>query len=94
MCTEKLGSEGKALMPSFRLGDGVPDLGATVGALINEVDLRQAPMGFDVSHIHRQQPYAAWTDDRSSLDFVMLDVSWHDGSPSQQNSVNFNPAPT
>jgi hypothetical protein len=46
-------SEG-VLMPSFRLGDRVPDLGATVGALIDEVDLRQAPMGLDVSDIHRQ----------------------------------------
>jgi hypothetical protein len=42
------------LMPSFRLGDRVPDLGATVGALIDEIDLRQAPMGLDVSDIHRQ----------------------------------------
>ena len=81
-------------MPSFRLGDGVPDLGAAVGTLIDEVDLRQAPMGLDVSHIHRQYSYAARADDRSGLNFVMLDVGWPDGSPSQQVSVNFNPAPT
>jgi hypothetical protein len=53
-----LGTKGptasEALMPSFRLGDRVPDLGATVGALIDEIDLRQAPMGLDVSDIHRQ----------------------------------------
>jgi hypothetical protein len=81
-------------MPSFRPGDGVPDLGAAIGAFIDEVDLRQAAMGLDVSNVHRQQSYAAWTDDRSRLDLVMLDIGWHDASPSQQNSVNFNPAPT
>ena len=42
------------LMPSFRPGNRVPDLGSAVGALIDEVDFRQAPMGLDVSHIHRQ----------------------------------------
>jgi len=83
----------KALMPSFRLGDRVPDLGAAVGTLIDEIDFRQAPMGLDVSHMHRQQSYAAWADNRSGLDFVMPDVGWHVGSPSQQ-SVNFNPALT
>jgi hypothetical protein len=42
------------LMPLLGLGDRVPDLGAAVGALIDEVDLRQTPMGLDLSHIHRQ----------------------------------------
>jgi hypothetical protein len=79
-------------MPSFWLGDRVPDLGAAVGALIDEVDLRQAPMRLDVSNVHRQQSYAAWADNRSGLDFVMLDIGWHDGSPSQPNGANFNPA--
>jgi hypothetical protein len=83
-----------ALMPSFRLGDGVPDLGTAVGALIDEVDLRHAPMGLDVSNVHRQESYAARADDRSGLNFVMLDVGWHDGSPSRQNSVDFNPVLT
>jgi hypothetical protein len=52
--TKRLAASEGVLMPSFRLGDRVPDLGATVGALIDEVDLRQAPMGLDVSDIHRQ----------------------------------------
>jgi hypothetical protein len=81
----------KALMPSFRLGDRVPDLGAAVGTLIDEVDLRQAPMGLDVSHIHRQQSYAAWTDNRSGLDFVMLDVGWHVGSPCKAEQRKIQP---
>jgi hypothetical protein len=66
------------LMPSFRLGDGVPDLGTAVGAFIDEIDLRQPPMGFDVSNVHGQQSDAARADDRSGLDFMMLDIGWHD----------------
>jgi hypothetical protein len=86
-------------MPSFGLANGVPDLGAAIGALIDKVDLRQAPLRLDVSNIHRQQSDAAWTDDRCHLDLVMLDIAmldigWHDASPSQQNGANFNPAPT
>jgi hypothetical protein len=74
----------------FRLGHGLPDFSATVGALIDEVDLRHAPMRLDVSHIHRKQSDAAGADNRVRLDdVVMLDVGWHVGSPSQE--VNFNP---
>ncbi len=51
-------------------------------------------MGLDVSDIHRQQSYAAWANNRSSLNFVVLDVGWHIASPSQQNSVNLNPTLT
>ena len=42
------------LMPPFGLGHGLPDFGAAVGALIDEVDLRHAPMRLDVAHIHRK----------------------------------------
>ena len=42
------------LMSSFRLGNGLPDFGAAVGALIDEVDFRHAPMRLDVSDIHGQ----------------------------------------
>jgi hypothetical protein len=80
----------RALVRPFRLGHGLPDFSATVGALIDEVDLCHAPMRLDVSHIHRKQSDAAGADNRVRLDdVVMLDVGWHVGSPSQQ--VNFNP---
>src|ERR1019366_1479804 len=60
------------------------DLGAAVGALIDEVDLRHTPMGLDVSDVHREQSYATGADNRSCLNFVVLDVGWHVGSPSQR----------
>jgi hypothetical protein len=81
-----------ALMLPLRPRDGLPDFGAAVRAFIDEVDRRQAPMGLDVSHIHGKQSHAAGADDRNSLDFVMLYVGWHIGSPSQQKHVNLNPA--
>jgi hypothetical protein len=71
-------------MSAFRLGDRVPDFGAAVGAFIDEVDPGHAPIRFDISHIHGEQTYAAWADDCSGLDLVMLDVSWHVGSPSAE----------
>jgi hypothetical protein len=71
-------------MLPFRLGYGLPDFGAAVGALIDEIDLRQAPMRFYFSHKHRKQSDAAGTDNRGCLDFVMLDVGWHIGSPSAE----------
>jgi hypothetical protein len=49
-------------------------------------------MGFHVSNVHRQLPDAAGADDRRDLDFVMLDVGWHVGSPSQRKRSNLNPA--
>jgi hypothetical protein len=76
-----------ALVWPLRPDDGLPDFGAAVWALIDEVDLRHAPMGLDVPHEHGQQSYAAGADNRSSLDFVMLDVGWHFGSPSQRTST-------
>ena len=67
----------KALVPSLWLYDGVPDLGAAVGALVDEVDLRHAPVGFDVPDEHGKQSDASGADDRSCLDFVMVHVGWH-----------------
>jgi hypothetical protein len=73
------------LVPSFRLDDGLPDFGAAVGALIDEVDLRHVPMRLDVPHMHREQSDAAGTDNRRRLeDFVMPDIGWHGSSPSQR----------
>lgn len=43
-----------ALMSSFRPGNGLPDFSAAVGALVDEIDLRHAPMGLDLPHEHRQ----------------------------------------
>lgn len=71
-----------ALVPLLRPCDGLPDFGAAFGALIDEVDARHAPMGLDLPDKHRQQSYAAGADDWSFVDFVMLDIGWHVGSPS------------
>jgi hypothetical protein len=83
-------------MLPFRLGHGLPDFGATVGALIDEVDLRHAPMRLDLSDIHRKQSNAAGADNRGRLDLVMLDVGWHIGSPSAEarriSTPNLKPA--
>jgi hypothetical protein len=63
---------------AFRLGHGLPDFGAALGTLVDEVDLRHTPMRLDVSHIHRNQSNAAGADNRKRLDeFVMLDIGWH-----------------
>jgi hypothetical protein len=70
-----------ASVPPFRLGHGLPDFGAAVGTLENEVDFRHAPMRLDVPDKHRKVSNAAGTKNRSGLDVVMLDVGWHDGSP-------------
>ena len=72
-----------ALMPSFRPGNRVPDLGSAVGALIDEVDLRHAPTRFDLSDEHGKQSHAAGADHRNGLDVVMLDEGWYIGSLSR-----------
>ena len=87
-----IGRDAIALMSSFRPCDGLPDFGAAVGAFIDEVDGRHAPMGFDVSYIHWKQSHAAGAEDRNWLDVVMLDVGWHIGSPSQRKHMNLGPA--
>src|SRR6266849_2777969 len=73
-------------VPRLRLPHGVPDLGAAVGAFINEVDLRHAPMRLDVPNKHGQHSNAAGTDDRSRLSVLVLvtHVGWHIGSPSKR----------
>jgi hypothetical protein len=69
-------------VPLQRPAHGLPDLGATIGTLENEVDLRNIPMRLDVSDIHRQQSKAAGTDNRRHFDdMLMLNVGWHIGSP-------------
>src|ERR1700722_9954509 len=79
------------LMPPLRPGDGVPDFGAAVRAFIDEVDLRLAPMRFDVPDEHGKQSHAAGADHRNGLDVVMLDVGWHIGSPSQRKHAESQP---
>ena len=39
---------------SFRHCHGLLDFSAAVRALVDEVDLRHAPMGRDVSYVHRK----------------------------------------
>jgi len=89
------GDDVNALMSSFRLANGLPYLSAAVGALVDEVDLRHAPMRLDLPHEHREYSYTAGADDRRGLSFVVLDlgVSWHVGSPSQQKHMDLNPKP-
>jgi hypothetical protein len=82
-------------MPLLGSGYGLPDFGAAVGAFIDEVDLRHAPMRFDIPDIHREQPYTTGADNRSCLEFVVvLDIGWHDGSPHSGSTVNLNPSLT
>src|SRR2546430_15603620 len=70
-------------MLRVRLDHGPTDFGTTVGAFIGEVDLRHAPMRFDVPHMHRK-PDAARTNDESRLDIVvMMDIGWHLDSPTK-----------
>jgi hypothetical protein len=42
------------LVSSFRLCQCLLDFSAAVRALVDEVDLRHAPMGLDVSYVHRK----------------------------------------
>jgi hypothetical protein len=74
-------------MSAFWLGYSLPDFAAAVGALIDEVDLCHAPMGLDVSDEHRQKSQAAGAENHSVFSCVVLDVSWHVGSPSPPSAV-------
>ena len=44
--------DANASMLSLGLRYRLPDFGAAVGALIDEVDLGHAPMGFDLPDVH------------------------------------------
>jgi hypothetical protein len=79
-------------MSAFGLGYSLPDLATAVGALIDEVDLRHAPMGLDVSDEHRQKSQAAGAENRSVLNSVVLDIGWHVGSPSPRRAVISTPS--
>src|SRR3954447_8879588 len=75
-----------ALVLQLRLDDGLPDLRATVEALVGEVDLRHAPVRFDVPQIH-WNPNAAWTNDEGRFDVIMkADIGWHVGSSPRKHS--------
>jgi hypothetical protein len=78
-----------ASMPGLRLCYGLSDFAATVGALIDEVDLRHVPMRFDVPDIHREKSQATGADDRTSLKFVMMHVGRHAALLHSGNAVDF-----
>src|SRR6266480_7927532 len=67
---------------SFRLCHGLLDFSAALRALVDEVDLRHAPMGFNIANVH-SKTHAVGADDCGGLNFVVLDVGWHVGSPSR-----------
>src|SRR4051812_26588133 len=73
------------LVRRLRLDHRLPDLHPAVGAFIGEVDLRQAPVRFDILHIHGKA-YAARTNDEGGFDVMMADIGWHVGSP--QRSIH------
>ena len=66
-----LRSYGSQLMPHVRFYDGAANLGAAVGAFIGEIDLRHAPVRFDVAHIHWKSD-AARTDDEGRFGVVVM----------------------
>jgi hypothetical protein len=67
-------------MFSFGLDHGPGDAGAAVGALENEVDPLHAPMRLNIADVHGNTQ-ATGTYHQGLLEFVMLDVGWHGGSP-------------
>src|SRR5882757_10221050 len=73
------------LVRRLRLDHRLPDFNTAVGAFIGEVDLRQAPVRFDVLHIHGK-PDTARTNDEGGFDVMMADIGWHVGSP--QRSIH------
>jgi hypothetical protein len=77
----------------YWLSHGLPHLGTAIGAFIDEVDLRHAPVWLDIAHKHGLHSDAAGADDGRHLDFVMVDIGWHMGSPSNAKAREFNPAP-
>jgi hypothetical protein len=50
------------LMSPFGLDHSLSDFSATVRALVGEVDLRHAPMGLDVSYVHRKSQAVGTND--------------------------------
>jgi len=80
------GSTLRNLVQQFRLGHRLPDLYATVGAFIGEVDRRNAPMWCDVLNVHRQA-LTAWADYEGWFGVVMVDIGWHVGSPTRHSAI-------
>ena len=76
-------------MSSFRSGDRLSDLGAAVGAFVDEVDFCSLLVELNLLDIHGKQSYAAGADCRCVLDLIVLDVGWHFGSPFRR-STNLN----
>jgi hypothetical protein len=80
------------LVPHFRFYEGLANLGAAVGALIGEIDLRQAPMRLHVAHEHWKSDTAR-TDDEVRFDIVVqMDIGWHGGSPQESFQQTFKKA--
>jgi len=69
------------------LPNSLSDFRTTIGAFVDQVDLRRAPMRLYVSNIHRQS-HAARTNNHRRLNFVVVvNVGWHVGSPSRANAA-------
>ena len=82
------------LVQEFRLCQCLPDLRATVGAFIDEVDLRHAPMRCDVPDVHRQA-HTVWADHEGRFGVVMADIAPGMSAPQQgiqQSSPTRRPA--
>ena len=68
-----LPSPGRAqLVPPVWFGHSFLDFGAALRALVDEVDLRHAPMGFNIANVH-SETYAVGAEDCGGLNFVMLE---------------------
>src|ERR1700682_6742040 len=69
------------LVPQLRLGHRLPDFGAAVGAFVGKVDLRHAPVRFNVLDVQRKA-YAARTYDEGRLGvFMIVNIGWHVSTP-------------
>jgi hypothetical protein len=67
-------------MFSFGFDHRPGDAGAAISAFEDEVDPLHTPMGLDVADVHGKSQ-AAGTYHHGLLDFAVLDVGWHGGSP-------------
>src|SRR5882757_232031 len=77
------------LMRPLRLCQGLPDLGAAVCTLVDEIEPGHAPERLNVPDIQRVSP-AAGTHRHRRLDVAVLNIRWHVGSPSSA-SIPFQP---
>src|SRR5262245_58949607 len=63
------------------LPNSLSDFRTTIGAFVDQIDLRHAPVRLYVSNVHGQS-HAARTNHHRWFDFVVVaNVGWHVGSP-------------